>query len=271
MKKLMFALVLGVLVVPVLAAPHGAGFSGGYVDWSLLPGYHGGSGGEFTLTSNAALGGLTLTFGGYDSRTINQNGMFSFQSFCIERDEHAVNPLEIWVSEEAAAGGGYGSGTHAWNGGVDTNTGDDLDPRTAYLYYKFATGTLTGYNYDDIGGDGPDPDTFWRTYTAMALQQVIWYLEGEVTSLADTSGNIDLALYDTVFNPPVSLVALANSWLTEASNSGWVNAGPVRVLQMNDPTTGALRQDMLWMAVPAPGAVLLAAFGLSMVRWLRRQ
>lgn len=267
MKRLVLALTLSALVAPALAVPHGAGFSGGFADWSRLAGYYGGSGGEFTLTSNAGLGGMTLTFTQYDSRTIAQDGLYSFQTFCVERDEHPVNPLDVWVSEEAAAGGGYGSGTHAWNGGVNTNAGDDLDARTAYLYYHFAQGTLTGYNYDDIAADGGDADVFTRRYTAMALQQVIWYFEGEVTSLADTSGNIDLTTLDGILP---GLMALASGWVTEATNAGWVNTGPVRVLQLNDPTTGALRQDMLWMAVPAPGAVLLAAFGLSMVRWFRR-
>ncbi len=48
--------------------------------------------------------------------------------------------------------------------------GDPLDPRTAYLYTKFVSGTLAGYDYTPSTG---------RIFSAKALQDVIWYIEDE--------------------------------------------------------------------------------------------
>lgn len=266
---------LGAIVAPALAVPHGLGYSGGMANWTRLdanpPGnnnsgeYYAGSGGEFTLQSFDMGGGtpsLTLSLTDYSTSTRNQDGGTSFQTFCMERDElPGVSPLSIWVSEEDAAGSGYGSGTHAWMGGVDTNTGDDLDPRTAYLYYKFATGSLAGYNYTDILADGADADNFRRAHTAAILQQVIWYFEGEVSSLSDTSSNINLAAFDSVLG---GATQLANQWIAAATSAAWTNAGPVRVLQLSGQD-GSQRQDMLYLVTEICDLTVTAAVNQSQV------
>jgi len=109
-----------------------------------------GMGGEFTLTPNAELAALTGETG-------------PFGGFCMEWSEDVAidAAYEVTVNREALQGG-YNSGLAGPLGG------DPLDPRTAYLYWRFRAGTLAGYEYTP--GDG-------RALSAQALQDGIWYLE----------------------------------------------------------------------------------------------
>ena len=58
---------------------------------------------------------------------------YDFTTFCLEKDEYIGFGTPFYVA---------GISGQALNGGVNTNAGDPLDPRTAYLYYKFVTDTL---------------------------------------------------------------------------------------------------------------------------------
>jgi hypothetical protein len=85
-----------------------------------------------------------------------------FQTFCVEHDEF-VTPGTTY---------NFNVSTAADNGGVNTNSGDPLGCRTAYLYTQFWNGTLSDYDYELGSG---------RAASATALQQAIWYLENEVS------------------------------------------------------------------------------------------
>ena len=128
---------------------HGGGYDGETANWDRKDGYYAGQGGEFTiwgsglLLSNSAYADSTTSGLAWDSK----GGPESFQTFCLEMGERIYEPMRIWVSEEAAGpdSDDNGPGSHAWYGGV-LSFGDDLDPMTAYLYTKFATGTLLSLN-----------------------------------------------------------------------------------------------------------------------------
>lgn len=246
MKKLFFILVVCTFyAMPAMADPtHGSGYDGGSAYWQQV--YATGQGGEFQfygsslgLSNNAYVNGLTA---GLSSRPE------SFQTFCIEYNEHIYSgqPVSIMVSEENSTGG---AGSHSWNGGSNTDLGDDLDTRTAYLYTEFAQGTLTGYDWGSgSGGYGG----LSRAETAGVLQRVIWRIEDE--------GGVD---WNTTFGS-VSLDKseerqLAELWYT-MDLGGWSGIGDVRVLQTYSGTD--FRQDQLFLT-PVPGAVLLGFLGLS--------
>lgn len=123
---------------------------------------------------------------------------------------------------------------------------DELDPRTAWLYNEFSKGTLAGYEFS-----GPA-----RKHSAGQLQNAIWFLEHEISSLAANSLAQDF----------VDLAELS-SW--HANNS----IGNVRVLNLyEDVKLNGFQPDQLCRitTVPAPGAVLLAGLGTTLLGYFRR-
>ena len=166
-----------------------------------------GGGGEFGVTafSGASVPGLGAGVGvqGY-----------LFQTFCLERNENldALTQKTWTLSDSAHAGGVSGA----------VNGTDPICAETAYLYTRFWSGTLAGYDYD-VGSD--------RCDSAGQLQAAIWYLEGEYTSS-------QLALFPQ-----------GEDWVLEAQQAvashAWSGLGDVRVLTLLDASTGAVQQDVL--------------------------
>jgi hypothetical protein len=155
-------------------------------------------------------------------------GTFMFETFCVERDEYIslntryyVGSIETWAVE----------------GGVNVPPGggpDNLDPKTAYLYYKFSTNQLTGYTNTDA--------------SANALQKVIWFIEEEGVTLNATSSSLEQIFYhDAVANAGSSL------WGVKIMN---LYAG----VDANGNPTG-LKQSQL-ILVPEPSTLLLLGAGL---------
>lgn len=144
----------------------------------------------------------------------------SFQTFCLEQGEYVdmggVYDFEI--------------NTGAVEGGISGQTipgFDPLDPLTAYMYECFVRGTLVGYNY------GPD-----REASAAALQNAIWYVEGEV---------------------PFLDAGLANDFWHQAVDAAPTDIGGVRVLNLFKD--GVHKQDQIFMHAPEPAGVTLLLIG----------
>jgi len=154
MKKIMLSL-LGVLAItPCLTA---AGTLQVGAPGSSYGIYQTGNGGEFTVT---ALTGSAANLGLYASGlTSNISRPGSFQSFCIEHNEFIYGYPAVYD---------YVVNSAAVNGGAGGPSPDPISKGTAYLYSRFATGTLAGFNF-----------AAGRNISSDALQHAIWSLEQE--------------------------------------------------------------------------------------------
>ena len=148
--------------------------------------------------------------------------------------------------------------------------GSPITIGTAWLYSQFAAGTLIGSGplpYDYTYGSG-------RTTTAGDLQQAIWYLQGEETSLINGGSGADGTVF---YNAAVS--ALGGT-INDAANGAYGVVALNLWVPNEDGSNGAAAQDQL-MVVPEPSAVpnqarigllILLPLGMNKVRaFFRKQ
>jgi hypothetical protein len=238
-------------------------------------------GGTGTLTLNQG----SQSFGNGGVFYADATGLGSFQTFCVE------------LNEEFSPGGTYyyqiNSGAVADSGDItgyghidttDTLTGpgtglnqDNICIGTAWLYSQFRAGTLVGY----------DPN---NNATAGALQNAIWYLEGEINLSQLTYNSASATLAQQFLNEAATATGTT---LTDSDPTGPSTDTPtgvngktgtifedsngaydVVVLNLYDSSGGGLVQDQLAI-VPEPttlisGALLLLPFGASTLRIVRK-
>jgi len=241
-KTVMKVCLFGVAVVMMLVPTAMAGpIDTGSIDITRLQNMYSGGGGEFNITPTSGL--LGIRWSDYvDGKTKNVNPTIGkdFESFCLEESEFVTIPGSYnakinYVGAVLGGGGDKVKINNVWT--------DPISLGTAYLYSQFAAGTLSGYNYTVGAG---------RVTSAAALQNAIWYLEGE-----GGVNNSFVTLVATKFGTLAAAMANAN--------------GAYHVAVLNLTTgTGGLAQDQLVMA-PEPASLLLFGIGLLGAATLRRK
>lgn len=174
MKKIVFALTLCFFV---------AGPAFAVMTLTMTDSYGTTGGGEFLLKPTNSWPFAPTSLGEVSGK---------FESFCVEKNEYINSGGTFYaVLNAGAVNGGNGGQT------PPGSNFDPLDPRTAYLYDQFISGTLAGYAYDTSGsGRGAI-----RVRSANALQHVIWYIEDE-ENMAWTPG--DNSLMDKFYKDALS-------------------------------------------------------------------
>jgi VPDSG-CTERM motif len=198
--------------------------------------YSFGVGGEFTAaSSDSGFSAASLLNDGYVQNVTegyvgHQSG--GFQTFCVESG--------VEFSPGTAYTYTLGSST-APDGGL-AGSGLNLSVGTAYLYYKFATATLTGYNY---ANSGPGLS---RIQDAGLLQAAIWALQGGQTYSGYPVPTIaNNAFYAAAIAATGGTLAAAT-----AANNGTYD---VDIMQMFGGNIPAQAQLVLGPPLPSPTPV----------------
>jgi len=200
-----------------------------------------GVGGEFTVTPDAQ---LAAQLGNYSPWTSNQGGYNgSIQTFCVESLEY----LQAGVTYDVTTNS------------ITMMTGDTLTAGAAYLYSQFAQGTLAGYDYANIPGNGR---TILGTGNAQTLQNALWFLM-EPSLFPSQASNPYVLLADSTLGgyANASAAAGAHNYGVEVINL-WTAGSTVH----NSQT--AWQDLLIYTGVPEPStlALISAAAGLLALR-----
>lgn len=183
-----------------------------------------------------------------------------YDTFCVERSEYMYEDVYYEVSDisENAYYGGW-----EWN--WSTPWYDPLSPETAYLYYNFVIGSLSGY-------DTSTEDA--HRLSANALQIAIWYLEDEITVPVAGSGNWWTTGWGGYFKYlDANTADLANNFISLARNSGWTSIGNVRVVNIVE-SMGCKkinRQSSLIVVTPEPLTIFLISLAIPALGIMRKK
>jgi hypothetical protein len=179
------------------------------------------------------------TFGAGDDSTGAFAGLTGFETFCVEGGN---NDITFYP------GGIY---NYSFSENILGGRPMQLSVGVAWLYSQFATGTLAGYDYSATDGG--------RITSAGALQNAIWYLQGEVGD----PGNV------------FSIAAVNEFGLAAATESVTLygNDFNVEVMNLTDGNGSAAQNQLFLDPVPdgGPTVGLLGAALLALLLIGRRR
>jgi len=236
MRKLWFTLSVGALLT--MGAVQAA--FDGTVNVKLTTGGSSPSGGgEFTVTVQSGLNNVVTT-------GISSTGP-TFKSFCLERNEYITDQsttlYHVIINNQAV------------RGGVGGPKPDPISIGTAWLYAQAQAGTLADY-------------------TAVRMQEAVWYLEQEVESATAGAQLLLTQIPASLGNPMDDANGAYGVVVLNLYSTTSIGNGPFAFNYNNQNYYYV--QDMVATVVPEPttilaGALLLLPFGLSAVRVLRRK
>lgn len=213
------------------------------------------TGDTIKLRSNATVG----TGGGGAFQGVVLSGVdkdSTFESFCLEFAEHISYGTTYYVGGVTDHTVNQ-SGTYAAYSGPEvghTSTQDPISWQTAWLFTQFYNTHLS--------------DTVWGAGTQVekntALQQAIWYFEGEDIVGSPSLNNLAKNYHD---------LAIEATTLGQDQLITWSGIGNVRVLNLfGDASFTQHAQDQLYMIPePASYSLMLGALGLMGLLARRRK
>jgi len=175
----------------------------------------------------------------------------SFQTFCIETDIYFAPgaTMGVYLSQNtmppAPPEGGRGY----------------LTKGVAYLYYEFATGKLTGYDYANTSSHAYG-DYNGRQADARLLQETLWFLQNE----GSAPGSDKFLSLTTGLTDPTAPNAGAYPVQVMVTSGGWDASG----YPLN--TYNGEQYDQNFLTLPDGGVTaMLLGMGLVGLGWVRRQ
>ena len=170
--------------------------------------------------------GRNTSFSGGAFEITDSTSHSSWYTFCLEYNEHISFGTNYVVDTVGPA---------AVKGGVSGGNPDPISSQTAYLYYNYTTGGISGLSGAGTGNQ------------QKALQYVIWKLEGEISSLP------------TLAQESQSVLDFITAYMGIANSATPNQYYGVRVV---NPVIGTTAAQSQLVYVPEAGALLLFGTGL---------
>lgn len=240
MKRIIFMTLLCVFIsTPLMADPIKLKLYYEDVTGHKVSDYRSGAGGEFVVELGTGWTYDVLFL--YDEATKNEASYNdSFQTFCVESETYLAESGHEYTAV---------LNTYAELGdGGSVNGEDELSQGAAYLYYQFAKGQLTGYEYTPGSTRAAD---------AKELQKAIWALEDETGfSYSYSAGGSGNEFYDLAY---LAFGGVESDLYVDNLQTDGSLLYPVMVMNL---TGSPESQDQL-VLIPVPAAMLLGLLGLG--------